>query len=156
MDRLQLHELTTENLPAVLRLRLRQGQDRFVAPVAESIAEAFVTPTAWPRAIVAGRTVVGFVMASFDPTNEIAAFRCGVWRLNVSADHQRCGAGRFAVEEVAREAHGRGYDTMTVLWEPGADGPQDFYLRCGFEPTGEVLFGEVVGSRSTLAGGGRR
>ena len=35
-----------------------------------------------------GEQVVGFVMANFDPDNELEAFRCGIWRLNVAADAQ--------------------------------------------------------------------
>jgi diamine N-acetyltransferase len=151
MGRFSLVELTPENLPAVVGFPLRPGQERYVAPVVESVAEAYVNPTAWPRAIVDGDAVVGFVMANFDPDHEIDAFRCGIWRLNVAADHQGRGVGRFAVDEVAQEARARGWDRMTVLWARGADGPEGFYLRCGFEPTGEVLFDQVVGARPTTS-----
>lgn len=153
MSRLHLQEVTSQNLPALIELRLRPGQDRFVAPVTQSVAEAYVTPTAWPRALLLDSEVVGFVMANFDPDNELAAFRCGIWRLNVAGEAQGRGVGRFAVEEVAREAHRRGQERMTVLWAEGEGGPADFYLRCGFEPTGERLFDQVLGTRATTAHG---
>ncbi|MGY3126703.1 diamine N-acetyltransferase [Agrococcus sp. UYP33] len=143
---LRLVELTAENLGAAVRLPPAVGEPANVAPVVHSIAEAYVSPAAWPRVIVDGDEVVGFVMASWDPTNEIAAFRAGVWRLNVAADVQGTGVGRFAVEQVAAEARRRGIDRITVLWVPGEDGPEGFYRRIGFEPTGEILFGEVVGA----------
>ena len=54
------------------------------------------------------------------------------------------GVGRFAVEQVREEARRRGYDQITVLWDPAPDGPEQFYLRVGFQKTGE-LFGETVG-----------
>lgn len=146
---LRLARLDSENLSALLRLELRPGQERFVAPVVDSVAQAYVTPTAWPRAVLDGDSVVGFVMANFDPDNELEAFRCGIWRLNVAGHAQRRGVGRFAVDEVAAQARSRGFERMTVLWEQGDGGPESFYLRCGFEPTGEVLFGEVVASRDT-------
>ena len=63
----------------------------------ESIAEAYVTPTAWPRAIVGGDAVVGFVMANWGPDNELEQFRAGIWRLNVDESAQGTGVGRFAV-----------------------------------------------------------
>jgi diamine N-acetyltransferase len=85
-------------------------------------------------------------MANFDPDNELEAFRCGIWRLNVAADAQGSGVGRFAVEAVAEEARRRGSSRMTVLWEKGDGGPEGFYLRLGFVPTGE-LFGEIVGAK---------
>ncbi|HWM16409.1 MAG TPA: hypothetical protein VNP97_07480 [Microbacterium sp.] len=49
------------------------------------------------------------------------------------------------VEEVCDEARRRGYEKITVLWDPAEDGPEQFYLRVGFVKTGE-LFGEIVGT----------
>jgi diamine N-acetyltransferase len=145
MSDLTLAELTADNLPAAVGLTLRPGQERFVAPVVRSIAEAYVTPTAWPRVVLDGDRVVGFVMANFDPDNELAEFRCGVWRLNVAGDAQGGGVGRFAVQAVADEARRRGRSQLTVLWEQGDGGPEGFYRKLGFVPTGE-LFGETVGT----------
>lgn len=88
--------------------------------------------------------VVGFVTANWDPENEIDAFRCGIWRLNVAESAKGRGVGRFAVEQVADEGRRRGYQRITVLWDPASDGPGGFYLRLGFRPDGE-LFGETVG-----------
>jgi diamine N-acetyltransferase len=146
MTDLRLAELTSDNIDAAVRLTLRPGQEKFVAPVVRSIADAYVTPTAWPRLVLDGDRLVGFVMANFDPDNEVEEFRCGIWRLNVAADAQGRGVGRFAVGAVAEEARRRGNSRITVLWEKGADGPEDFYLKLGFVPTGE-LFGEVVGTK---------
>ncbi|WP_344075866.1 GNAT family N-acetyltransferase [Nocardiopsis metallicus] len=92
-----------------------------------------------------GHEVVGFVMGGFDPAAETEAFRCGIWRLNVSARHQGRGYGRFAVAAVAAEARRRGQDRLTVLWVPGEDGPEGFYTGLGFRPTGQVLGDQVVG-----------
>ncbi|MGP3536078.1 GNAT family N-acetyltransferase [Microbacterium sp. RD1] len=141
---LRLVELDSENLPAVVRIPPAVGEKAYVAPVVFSIAEAYVTPTAWPRAIVDDDEVVGFVMANWDPDNEIEAFRGGIWRLNVAEAAKGRGIGRFAVEQVADEARRRGYERITVLWDPAPDGPEQFYLRVGFRPGGE-LFGETVG-----------
>ena len=51
--------------------------------------------------------VVGFVMGNFDPDSEIEAFRTSIWRLNIAADEQRRGYGRYAVEAFAAEAAAR-------------------------------------------------
>jgi diamine N-acetyltransferase len=142
---LRLVELTAENLPAVIAIPPAIGEKAYVAPVLHSIAEAYVTPTAWPRAIVDDETVVGFVMANWDPDHEIPEFRGGIWRLNVADEAKGRGVGRFAVEQIAAEARRRGYDRITALWEPADDGPERFYLAVGFEKTGE-LFGETVGT----------
>ncbi|MBD8024271.1 GNAT family N-acetyltransferase [Microbacterium sp. Sa1CUA4] len=80
-----------------------------------------------------------------DEEVEIEEFRGGIWRLNVVEAAKGRGVGRFAVEQVREEARRRGYEKITVLWDPAEDGPERFYLRVGFEKTGE-LFGETVGT----------
>lgn len=143
---LQLAELTADNVAEACRIKVKQGQERFVAPVAESLAEAYVhRETAWPRLILDDGRVVGFVMGNFDPENEISAFRAGIWRLNVQDLEQGRGYGRFAVAAVADEARRRGFSRITVLWIPGEGGPEGFYLKLGFRPTGEEMSGEIVG-----------
>jgi len=144
---LELRELDAGNLGGAVRLTLKPGQERFVAPVVASIAEAYVTPTAWPRVVVDDGEVVGFIMGNFDPDNELDAFRAGIWRMNVAADAQGRGVGRFAVEQLEQEARRRGVGRITVLWERGEGGPEGFYLALGFTPTGEELFGETVGEK---------
>jgi diamine N-acetyltransferase len=141
---LRLVELDSDNLPAVIAIPPAVGEKAHVAPVLHSIAEAYVTPTAWPRAIVDDDVVVGFVMANWDPENDVPEFRGGIWRLNIAEEAKGRGVGRFAVEQVAQEARRRGYHRITVMWEQGADGPGGFYLALGFRPEGE-LFGERVG-----------
>jgi len=143
---LSLLSLTPDNLDAAIALPPKLGEPANVAPVVYSIAEAYVNPTAWPRLIVDGDEVIGFVMANWDPDNEVEAFRAGIWRLNVATQAQGRGVGRFAVEQVVAEARRRGVERVTVLWEPGDDGPEGFYLKLGFQPTGEELFGEIVGA----------
>jgi diamine N-acetyltransferase len=142
----RLAELTPDNVRAACRIDVRPEQRNFVAPVAQSIAEEYVNSgTAWPRLILDGDRIVGFVMGSFDPHNEIDAFRAGIWRLNIAADEQGRGYGRFAVEAIAAEARRRGLKRITVLWVQGDGGPEGFYLRLGFTPTGEQMGGEIVG-----------
>lgn len=147
MTNLRLVELTPDNLPAAVGIRVSESQSRFVAPVINSIAEAYVNPTAWPRLVMDGDDAVGFIMGNFDPDNEIEAFRAGIWRLNVSENAQGRGVGRFAVEQLEAEARSRGVQRITVMWEKGEGGPEEFYLKLGFEPTGEELFGEVVAGK---------
>jgi len=139
--------LSTRNLSAALRIEVAEHQRQFVAPVAHSLAEAYVNPgTAWPRLILDDDEAVGFVMANFDPDSDLDAFRAGIWRLNVDTAAQGRGVGRFAVGLVADEARSRGCFRITVLWKRGEGGPEGFYLRCGFVPTGEEIHGQVVGA----------
>lgn len=142
---IQLRPIDSDNIADVVRIRVSEAQEQFVAPVVNSLAEAYVNQaTAWPRAVFSDDTAVAFVMGSFDPGAEPDFFRCGIWRLNVAADHQGKGFGRFAVESVFDEARRRGQKRATVLWVPGEGGPEGFWLSMGFKPTGEEFYGQTV------------
>lgn len=146
MEQLRIAEITPETIDDALGIRVRPEQERFVAPVERSLAEAYAfREVAWPRLVYAGGTAVAFVMGSLDPGNELDFFRFGIWRLNVAADQQGQGYGRFAAQAVLDEVRSRGQRRATVLWVPGADGPEGFYRRLGFRPTGEEFHGQVVG-----------
>lgn len=139
-------EITPANVDAAIGIRVAKEQEAFVAPVATSLAEAYASrATAWPRLILDGDRPVAFVMASFAPDEDEPDFQCGIWRLNVAEEEQGRGYGRFAVEAVLSEARRRGHERVSVMWAPGEDGPEDFYLKLGFDKTGRVFHGQVVG-----------
>ncbi|OXM42898.1 GNAT family N-acetyltransferase [Amycolatopsis alba] len=147
---LRLAEVTAENFDAAIEVRVHPEQNHLVAPVVKSLAEAYVYPgVAWPRLILDGDRVVGFLMAFLDidfaGDGTGTDLRSGLWRLNIAAGEQGRGYGRFAVEAVAAEIRRRGGTRMTTTWHPGGDGPEDFYLRLGFLPTGEKSGGQTVG-----------
>ncbi|MBD0840325.1 GNAT family N-acetyltransferase [Streptomyces sp. TRM68416] len=143
----RLEALTPKNLDAALGIRVRPEQEFAVAPVVKSLAEAYVHPEAWPRLILDGDRAVGFVMAFFDIDwyENGTALRSGLWRLNIADGEQGRGYGRFAVDSVAAEIRHRGGKELYVTWHPGDHGPENFYLRLGFRPNGEVVEGETVG-----------
>jgi diamine N-acetyltransferase len=90
--------------------------------------------------------VVGFIHGNFDPEAPQEEFRAALWRINVDADAQGKGVGTFAVNALIEEARQRGLDRLTVLWERGEDGPEEFFLYIGFKPIGETPYGEVIGA----------
>jgi diamine N-acetyltransferase len=143
---LRLVKIDRDNVGAACRLAVRPDQESFVAPVAVSLAEAYAQPdVAWPRLVYHGADPVGFIMGAFDPECPVPFFRCGIWRLNIAAGCQGKGYGRFAVHGVLDEARRRGQRRATVLWVRGHGGPEDFYLKLGFRPTGEQFDGQIVG-----------
>ncbi|WP_051817375.1 N-acetyltransferase [Kitasatospora sp. NRRL B-11411] len=147
---LRLEAVTTANLDTALGIEVRPDQAHLVDPVVKSLAEAYVHPgVAWPRLILDGERPVGFLMAFFDidfkGDGSGTDIRSGLWRLNIAAGEQGRGYGRFAVEAVATEIRRRGGTRLTTTWHPGEDGPERFYLRLGFRPTGETSGRERVG-----------
>ena len=146
MAELRLEELSASNISAANALTLKPGQEQFITPVSYSAAAAVNDPSmTWQRVVVDGDEVVGFVMGSFDPDAE-DEFCSILWRINVDADDQGRGIGRFAVDGLADEARRRGQNRLHVIWEPGELGPEAFFLRTGFTPVGETQYGEVVGA----------
>jgi diamine N-acetyltransferase len=146
----RLEEVTPGNFETATGIRVRPEQEFAVSPVMQSLAEAYVHPAgvAWPRLIVDGDRTVGFLMAFLDidwRADGGSVVRSGLWRLNIAADAQGQGYGRFAVESVAAELRRRGAKELYVTWHEGADGPAEFYLRLGFRRTGELSDGETVG-----------
>ncbi|WP_423922337.1 GNAT family N-acetyltransferase [Frigoribacterium sp. 2-23] len=143
MSDLRLEELSASTIVAANSLTLKPGQEQYVAPVSHSIAEAYVNPTtAWPRVVLDGDEVVGFIMGNFDAESDDEALRSCIWRINVAADAQGHGIGRFAVHSLADEARSRGFDRLTVMYEPGEDGPEEFFAHIGFAVIGETPYGE--------------
>jgi diamine N-acetyltransferase len=145
---LRLEEITAKNLKAALGIRVRPDQEFAVDPVADSLAEAYVHPgKAWPRLIMDGDRAVGFLMAFLDIDwhDDGSVIRSGLWRLNIAAEEQGKGYGRFAVKSVAEELRRRGTKEFYVTWHPGDNGPEGFYLGLGFRRNGEVAEGETVG-----------
>jgi len=154
MARIQLRDIVTEEQrAAALGVRVTPDQERFVASVAESFEDAVREVRAVPRywTVNAGNQVVGFVMISDGiPAGRLAtdADLLGpyfLWRLLIDRRYQRRGYGSAAldavVEYVKRRPNG---DALLVSAGQGEDSPQPFYERHGFEPTGQVVDGEVV------------
>jgi diamine N-acetyltransferase len=145
---LRLEQVTQENVRAACKLKMRPDQEDLVAPVAWSLADAYTMPgTAWPRLIYDGGQLVGFIMAAFAPEHQDPLFHSYLWRLNIGAGCQGQGYGRFAVEALCQEAMRRGQHRLTVCYHPYQHGPEGFYRRLGFHPTGQYNEGEVVAER---------
>jgi RimJ/RimL family protein N-acetyltransferase len=145
----RLVDITAANAREVGRLAVHHSQERLVAPVLVSFADAMFpdgddaggTVEPWYRAIQADGELVGFVMvAEVTPTNPDPY----LWRLLVDRHHQNRGIGRRVVEQLAERHRAEGHRRMAVSWVPGPGSPERFYLGLGFVPTGDVEHGEVV------------
>jgi len=145
MGDLRLVELSADTIVAVNSMSLKPGQEQFLAPVSYGIAATVIDPhTSWQRVVLDGDEVVGFVSANFDPDAPQEHFRSVLWRINVDADDQGRGVGRFAVRKLIEEARSRGLDHVDVIYEAGEGGPEAFFTRVGFTPIGETEYGEVI------------
>ncbi|KQX07856.1 MULTISPECIES: GNAT family N-acetyltransferase [unclassified Leifsonia] len=147
MGEITLEELSASNIAAANTLSLKPGQEQFIAPVSYSAETTVTDPAAaWQRVARLDDKVVGFIHGNFDPDNEHDEFRACIWRINVDADAQGQGVGRFLARSLAEEARTRGFDRITVMWEPGTEGPEAFFHRIGFVDVGQTQYGDVIGA----------
>jgi diamine N-acetyltransferase len=144
-----LREITSGNRPAVLRLRVAPGQERFVDGVEQSLAAAAATSDAnpWYRAIFAGEEPVGFVMLGDDvpPGNPHIPWPYYLWRMLIDGRFQGRGYGRSALDHVVAHLRTRpGADELVTSVVEGEGSPTGFYLRYGFVLTEELFDHERV------------
>lgn len=147
MGELRLNELNAETISAANRLTLKPGQEDFLEPETYTHAEQQLDPAgSWPRVILDDDAVVGYIMGAFDDDAPEEFLRAAVWRVNVSADAQGRGVGRFAIAAFADEARKRGFSRVTVVWASGDAGPGAFFESVGFRVIGHTPFGENLGA----------
>jgi diamine N-acetyltransferase len=140
MASIELREITEENRDAVLAIHAGPAEGRFVTSTADSIAEAAESPEGnpWYRAVYLEGEPVGFVMLSWDvtpqPPDIIGPWF--LWKLLVDERHQRRGIGRAIVDEVVRIIRAEGATELFTSNVVAEGGPDGFYERLGFAPTG--------------------
>jgi diamine N-acetyltransferase len=141
MSTVSLREIDGETVRTICQLSVSDEQQTFVAPNAVSLAQASVTKSAWFRAIYAGETPVGFIMLEDQPEKP----EYFLWRLMIDTRYQGMGFGERALEQLIEYVKTRhGATELLTSFAPGEGGPQGFYEKLGFEPTGGYDDGETI------------
>ena len=148
-DHVVLIEIDWRNSRDVRRLATHHSQERFVATVYQSFADA-LTPeldegggriVPWFRAIEADGELSGFIMLAEATATNPDPF---LWRLLIDRRYQGRGIGQQAIAALVDRLRGEGHRRLLTSWVPGRGSPDGFYLWLGFVPTGQILDGEVV------------
>ncbi|HEX2754066.1 MAG TPA: GNAT family N-acetyltransferase [Candidatus Limnocylindrales bacterium] len=154
MPTVELRDIVTEDdVEAVMGLRRGPGQERHLGSMISHFEDAIADARACPRmwAVHAGDTgeLVGFVMISDNvPAETLAADDDIVgpyflWRLLIDHRQQGKGYGGATIDAVVAYVRTRpDADVLLTSCKAGEGSPQPFYLRYGFEKTGEVKWGE--------------
>jgi diamine N-acetyltransferase len=140
---ISLREITSETVVQICKLSdtLSEQEQQMVAPNAISIAQAHFSDKAWFRAIYADEMAVGFIMLYDDSENP----EYFLWRLMIAGPYQGKGYGRKAIELLVEYVKTRpGARELSTSYVPIEGGPEGFYRKMGFEPTGEIDDGEIV------------
>ena len=140
----EVRPVTDANVDALIKLETTPEQERFVASVAKSLAQAAYRPAGRPLGLYANGEPVGFLLlwdSRRDPDPEDRADQLYLWRLMIDARHQRQGHGRAAVRWLIDEAWRMGVAQVGLSHVP--ENPVGaFYERFGFGYTGKVNEGE--------------
>ena len=157
-DGLRLVEIDLDNHLEILRLKVADGQGKFVASNAVSMVQGHYHDTAWFRAVYLEKEPVGFVMLydprketantaperdGFNPEGKVPDDGLFIWRLMVDRTHQGKGIGRRLIALLAELAKANGFRRLLLSYVEAEGGPGAFYANCGFEKTGRLIDGEV-------------
>jgi diamine N-acetyltransferase len=143
-DKVKLKKVTADNWEAVVELELGAGQEDLVASNLYSVAEAHFDPDACPRAVYAGKRVVGFLMYDVQKTKGKAQ-EASIYRFMIDRKHQGKGYGRAALRKVLEEIRAiPGVNRISILYMPENPVAKPFYASFGFKEVGQDRDGEMI------------
>ena len=133
---IKLDEITADNLEDVLKLKVSKEQENFVSTTAYSLAQAYVyRENAYPFAIYADDTLVGFIMFGFyELRNQYT-----LWKFLIDEKYQNKGYGKIALLlgiEYMKKQHGIKEMYTGVAIDNNV--AEHLYQSIGFQTTGLV------------------
>ena len=127
-----LAPVTPANRAAVAALAVDKSQAHFVADNAASLAEADHDRGASPRAIMAGDTLVGFLMYDASDRDDVR-----LYRFMIDASQQGRGYGRAGLQACMAEIVALGDVTrISICYEPENEAARSLYAKAGFVEEG--------------------
>jgi diamine N-acetyltransferase len=130
--KVHLVPVTADSRSAVAALSVDKGQAHFVAGNAASLAEAEKDPGASPRAIMAGDTLVGFLMYDASDRSDFRLYRFMIDAAQQGRGYGRAGLQAFLDEVVALQDVSR----ISICYEPENEAARSLYAKAGFVEEG--------------------
>jgi len=144
----EIRPVTKDNWRELIKLKVTEDQQPFVASNLYSIAEAQFGEDyeghweAHPFGIYDGDIPVGFLMYEFN--FEHPRYQAFILRLMVDEKFQGRGYGRFGMEKILEVFHAEErIKAVGISYHPDNDGARKLYASLGFVETGEILDEEV-------------
>jgi histidinol dehydrogenase len=140
----EVRAVTDANVDELIKLKTTAEQEKFVASVPKSLAQASVRPAGRPLGLYSNGEPVGFLLlwdARRDPDPAERADRLYIWRLSIDARFQRQRHGQAAMRWLIDEAKRMGVASVGLSHVP--ENPVGaFYEKFGFRYTGKINEGE--------------
>ena len=133
---IKLKQITKDNFEDVLKLKVKKNQENFVSTTVYSLAQAYVyQENAYPFAIYADDTLVGFIMFGFyELRNQYT-----LWKFLIDEKYQNKGYGKIALLlgiEYMKKQHGIKEMYTGVAIDNNV--AEHLYQSIGFQTTGLV------------------
>jgi diamine N-acetyltransferase len=141
-DTVTLREVTADNWEAVVDLELDETQQDLVASNAYSLAESKFDPAARPRAVYAGRQLVGFLM--YEIFSARASRQASIYRFMIDRRHQHKGFGRAALTCALDEIGAEQVRKVSIRYMAENPVAKEFYASFGFVEVGRDEDDEVI------------
>jgi diamine N-acetyltransferase len=142
--KISLKDVTADNWEAVVDLELDADQEDLVASNLYSVAESHYDPDAHPRAVYAGKRVVGFLMYDVQPTKGKSR-EASIYRFMIDRKHQGKGYGRAALSKALEEIRAiPGVKRVSIGYMPENPVAGPFYASVGVRDVGRDRDGEVI------------
>jgi diamine N-acetyltransferase len=146
---MELRPVTIENWQTLIKLKVREDQEKFVASNVYSLAQAHFGDEyhghwdLFPFGIYDADVPVGFAMYALN--FEYPKHQAYIQRLMVDANFQGKGYGRFGMEAMLKifRADER-IKTVGISYEPANEAGRKLYASLGFVETGEFDDDEVI------------
>ena len=136
-----LREITKENYEECLHLNIAESQKRFVSSNVHSLAQAWIYyDTAFPFAVYADNTMVGFIMLGYYEAEGYYT----LWKFMIDEKYQNKGYGKSALKLgidylvnrfQVKEVYTAYYATNQIA--------RNLYASVGFRETGEIVENQV-------------
>ncbi len=137
----ELRKITKENYEECLNLNIAENQKDFVSSTVHSLAQAWIYyDTAFPFAVYADNTMVGFIMLGY---YEVGGYYT-LWKLMIDEKYQNKGYGKKAVRLGidylvnrfnVKEIYTAYYATNRIA--------RNLYTSIGFRETGEIVENQI-------------
>jgi diamine N-acetyltransferase len=146
---IELRPVSQQNWQSLIKLKVRDGQQDFVASNLYSIAEShfgFDEEGHWdlfPYGLYTEGELVGFAMTGLNPNH--SRFQGLILRLMVDEKYQGLGHGRRAMKVITEQFRANeNVKTVCISYAPENEVARTLYASFGFVETGEMLESEVL------------
>lgn len=133
---ISLRKITEENFLEAFRLKLSEGQEKYVSNPIRSLAQAYVyREQCQPFGIYAGDEMVGYVLVIYD--YDVPEY--DIWHMMIDASQQGKGYGSAALRQIMEYIRTKPFgDSDKVTLTCNKDNPIacKLYHRAGFVETG--------------------